>query len=286
MHALFGSGLGVHAGKMLPQAKAFLDESDALYALVLPLSEKELSTKTAFKGWSISDVVGHLYIWNWAANLTLTDSGAFQAFWQEVMVKAPKLGSLNGFEKAWLSEQGFSGRALVKVWHEHYLQTAQNFGSADPSKRVKWAGPDMTVRSKITARLMETWAHGQEVYDQLGLVRKNRDHIIENIVRLGVNTYGWTFAVRQLKPPGPLPHLKLTSPSGHVWLHGEPSETDCVEGAAEEFCQVVTQTRNIADTELKVTGATAQSWMEKAQCFAGGPETPPAPGTRKMMAKL
>jgi hypothetical protein len=31
---------------------------------------------------------------------------------------------------------------------------------------------------------------------------------------------------------------------------------------------------------LRVTGSVATDWMSKAQCFAGAPETPPAPGTR------
>merc|ERR1712110_667526 len=134
----------------------------------------------------------------------------------------------------------------------------------------------MTVRSKITARLMESWAHAQEVYDQLGQVRKNGDRI-ENIVILGVNTYGWTFKNRRLEPPGPMPHVRLTAPSGKIWTHGEFSETERIEGLAEEFCQVVTQTRNIGDTSLKVTGTCATDWMSKAQCFAGGPEPPPVP---------
>ena len=51
-------------------------------------------------------------------------------------------------------------------------------------------------------------------------------------------------------------------------------------GSAVEFCQVVTQTRNIADTGLKLVGETARNWMQNAQCFAGPPETPPAPGSR------
>ena len=43
---------------------------------------------------------------------------------------------------------------------------------------------------------------------------------------------------------------------------------------------MVTQVRNIADTSLDVAGPVAAEWMGMAQCFAGGPETPPAPGTR------
>ena len=97
---------------------------------------------------------------------------------------------------------------------------------------------------------------------------------------LGVNTFGWTYATRKQTPPGPMPHLVLTAPSGAVWAYGEPSETERITGRADEFCQVVTQTRNVADTGLQVTGPVATDWMSKAQCFAGPPETPPAPGTR------
>jgi hypothetical protein len=42
----------------------------------------------------------------------------------------------------------------------------------------------------------------------------------------------------------------------------------------------VTQTRNVADTGLSVTGPVAEDWMTIVQCFAGPPEDPPAPGTR------
>ena len=141
----------------------------------------------------------------------------------------------------------------------------------------------MSVRSSITARLMETWAHGQAVYDLLGVIRRNTDRI-RNIVVLGVNTYGWSFKVRRETPPASMPHLRLTAPSGEVWTWNAPSDRDLIAGAAEEFCQVVTQVRNIADTALTVRGAAAEAWMRQAQCFAGPPETPPAAGARRTAA--
>ncbi|MEL6258054.1 MAG: TIGR03084 family protein, partial [Pseudomonadota bacterium] len=76
------------------------------------------------------------------------------------------------------------------------------------------------------------------------------------------------------------PYLKLIAPSGELWNFGEPSDASLIEGLAEEFCQVVTQTRNIADTALQLTGEVATDWMSKAQCFAGPPEPPPKPGAR------
>ena len=265
----------------MQQAQDFQDESDALYQLVAPLTDEELAEPTAFKGWTISNVVGHLHMWNRAADLSLRDGEAFQAFMTELGDGIAR-GTLTEFETSWLD--GLSGRALVAAWHEFYREMGERFGAADPSMRVKWAGPDMSVRSSITARLMETWAHGQEVYDALGVVRENEDRI-RNIVVLGVNTYGWTFNVRGETPPDPMPFLKLTAPSGETWTYGEPSVSECIEGLAEEFCQVVTQVRNIADTQLKVSGANAENWMSKAQCFAGPPETPPAPGTRKTLTR-
>ena len=213
-------------------------------------------------------------MWNWAADLALRDGDAFKHFFAGL---AKSEDGLTAFETAWLD--GLSGQALAVAWRNFYLEMSERFAASDPSMRVVWAGPDMSVRSSITARLMETWAHGQEIYDVLGLERKNTDRI-RNIVILGVNTYGWTFHNRGEEPPVPAPHLILTAPSGETWTYNEPSETEVIEGDAEAFCQVVTQVRNIADTSLRVHGPNANNWMSKAQCFAGGPQSPPDPGTR------
>ena len=47
-----------------------------------------------------------------------------------------------------------------------------------------------------------------------------------------------------------------------------------VSGPALDFCLVVTQRRNLADTDLVIRGDAAKEWMEIAQAFAG----PPGPG--------
>lgn len=263
----------------MQQAQDFLEESEALYALVAPLADSEFDQKTDFKDWTLSNVFRHLHIWNRAADMSLNDEKAFLEFYEELGKHIAAGGTLMEFEKNWLN--GISGQALIILWRDFYLKMAQRFAEADPSSRVKWAGPDMSVRSSITARLMETWAHGQEVYDLLGVERKDTDRI-RNIVVLGVNTYGWTYKVRGEQAPSLKPCLKLVAPSGELWTYGEPDDNEIIEGRATEFCQVVTQVRNVADTKLKVTGRNATDWMSKAQCFAGGSQAPPAPGTRKL----
>ena len=260
---------------MMQQADDFLGESNALRELIEGLSDAEFERPTAFKGWTLNNVIRHLHVWNYAADLSLTDGDAFAEFYAQV--GASVAGGLRDFEQQWLD--GLSGQSMLETWHDFYTEMAGRFGAADPSERVKWAGPDMSVRSSITARLMETWAHGQEIYDELGVVRVNKDRI-RNIVVLGINTHGWTYAVRQRAAPDPIPHLLLSAPSGEIWSFNEPSEEERIEGPAEAFCQVVTQVRNVADTPLKVTGTNASDWMSRAQCIAGPAEDPPAPGVR------
>jgi uncharacterized protein (TIGR03084 family) len=104
-------------------------------------------------------------------------------------------------------------------------------------------------------------------------------------VVLGVNTFDWTFKTRGLQTPGVMPHLSLTSPSGAVWTFGEPSPSETISGTAVDFARVVTQTRHVADTGLSVVGPVATAWMTNAQCFAGPPNEPPAPGSRHIQTK-
>ena len=260
----------------MQQATDFLDETHALAELIAPLSDADYLHETAFKRWTIDMVLRHLHFWNTAALLSVKDEAAFQAL-VSGLTDALRKGALPDHERAHFN--GLSGRALREGWLAMARETADVFAQTDPSQRLKWVGPSMSARSSITARLMETWAHGQEVYDQLGVVRENADRI-RNIVVLGVNTYGWTFANRNLPIPEPMPHLVLTAPSGEIWTYGDAQADERIEGSAEDFCQIVTQVRNIADTGLSVSGANASAWMEHAQCFAGPPQSPPAPGTR------
>jgi uncharacterized protein (TIGR03084 family) len=262
---------------MIPQADDFKAESEALYALLAPLDEADFERVTQFRGWTINDVLGHLHLWNWAANESMVDEASLLDYLGKIL--SPKLGDtpLKERERAFLHD--VKGRELLDKWRDFYLPMADRFREADPKMRLKWAGPDMSARSSITARLMETWAHGQEIYDLLGVERREQDHI-RNIVVLGVNTFGWTYQVRGERPPGLMPCLQLTAPSGELWQYGDPSTTDRITGCAVDFCRVVTQVRNVADTSLEVVGPVATDWMSKAQCFAGGAASPPAPGER------
>ena len=86
--------------------------------------------------------------------------------------------------------------------------------------------------------------------------------------------------MRGLKAPEVVPCLRLVAPSGEIWTWNADEAANRITGNAIDFAQVVTQVRNVADTSLEVVGPIATEWMGMAQCFAGAPETPPAPGAR------
>lgn len=258
----------------MQQATDFLQESEALFAILGDISGEQWEVQTQFKGWTLNDVLVHLHYWNQMADLSLQNPDAFTARIGALFVKAKAEGLRAAENEAIL----LRGNELRDSWRTLYTDIGARWADLDPKHRVKWAGPDMSVRSSITARQMETWAHGQEVFDVLGVERVEHDQV-KNIVILGVNTFGWAYQVNGKPVPEAMPRLELTAPSGALWEFGERGDNR-ITGPAVEFAQVSAQTRNIADTSLKVEGPVAAEWMSIAQCFAGGRETPPAPGSR------
>lgn len=262
----------------MEQATDFLAESEALNAAFDGVSGDQWNTATQFKGWTLNDVLVHLHYWNQMADMSLKEPDAFMARMGALFAKA-KTDGLRAAENEVIT---LRGDELRTAWQELYRDIGARWVDLDPKHRVKWAGPDMSVRSSITARQMETWAHGQEVFDILGLQREEQDRV-KNIVVLGVNTFGWAYKVNGRDVPAQMPRLELTAPSGAVWEFGEQGD-NTITGSAVEFAQVSAQTRNIGDTDLKVDGPVATEWMSIAQCFAGGPEQPPVPGLRHRVA--
>ena len=259
---------------MLEQAEALRAEGEALHSLLATLDDADWDRATPFKGWTVNDVVRHLHFGDWMAVASLTDPDGFREF-----AEARRLARERGGGAAPSGPERGTGPALLGQWWDLFARMCSLLAAADPKRRLAWVGPDMGVRSFATARQMETWAHGQDIYDLLRCPRGHTDRLA-NICVLGCRTFGWTFRNRGLEPPGPMPHVRLVLPSGALWEDGDPQGSDRIEGTALDFCRVVTQGRNIADVGLTVTGGTARAWMGIAQCFAGPPEDPPAPGHR------
>lgn len=262
---------------MLEQASDYRDECLALNDLLLTLPGGAWSAPTQFKGWTANDIVGHLYLFDYAAGLTLEGRDRVQAFFSEIQAERSERWTLLDFTRQWLG--GSCGEALRERWIRHAIALAARYAQEDPVRRVAWGGPDMSTRSCISARQMETWSHGQAIFDLMGAERVECSRL-RNIAVMGVNTFSWTFANRGLPVPSTRPFVDLAAPGGERWQWNDPANSDRIEGRAVDFCRIVTQTRHVDDTQLRAIGPVARHWMSLAQCFAGPPHPPPAPGTR------
>jgi uncharacterized protein (TIGR03084 family) len=262
----------------LSQAIDYREECDALHALLATAEDSDWSRPTQFKAWTLDDILGHLHLFDLAALATLEGPEGFANFLADSRRFRAEGGSMREYTRHWLG--ALRNRSLLAKWFETSGEVARCFLAVDPALRVNWGpGPAMSARSLISARQMEVWAHGQAAYDLLDVERVEADRL-HNVAVMGVNTFGWSFTNRKLEKPSKKPHVRLVSPSGAIWTWNDPDPECLVEGTAVDFCRVVAQTRNVADARLKVVGDVARTWMSIAQCFAGPPEAPPAPGSR------
>jgi len=253
---------------MWQQAQDFKDECDELNDFLKTIPDDQWSTPTPFKNWTINHVVAHLHGTDIVATMAINEPQAFI----ELRDGKRQRDAIN-----------VKGHRLLDAWCQGYRRLCDALNTTSPNDRVLWFGPDMSARSFATARQMETWAHGQDIYDLLEVKRAPQDRL-RNVAHIGVITFGWTFVNRKMKVPTPQPHVRLTAPSGDIWTWNEVRKNHLVEGSAVEFCHVVTQGRHIDDTTLRVVGDSAKQWMPIAQCFAGPPEDPPAPGVRTFIS--
>ncbi len=244
-------------------------EHEVLDAVLGQLAAEQWATPTPSPGWTVADQVGHLTYFDGAAVLALTDEAAFAAS------IGPLLEDMDGVT---LHRQ-LAPAELLAAWRANRSRLLDVVQQVDPEGRAPWYGPSMSVRSFLTARLMETWAHGQDVVDALGTTREPTDRL-RHICQIGFITRKWTYANRREELPAADVRLELVAPSGEVWRWGPEDAAQSVRGPALDFCLVVTQRRHVDDTALQTDGAAARDWMEKAQAFAGGATDGPPPGGR------
>ncbi|HTU74836.1 MAG TPA: TIGR03084 family metal-binding protein [Trebonia sp.] len=270
-------------------------ETAGLLPLLARLGEADWDAPTPAAGWSIRDQVTHLAFFDDTSLVSIRDRAAFIAGREELRSLGDRFPDViaeqhrhlpGGYCLEWLAS---SRAALVRAYKE-----------ADHAVRLPWYGPDFSVAASITGRLMETWAHGQDIADCLGVVRPPTGRL-RHVADIGIRALPFSFASRGLPVPREPVYVELAAPpppagtpggsggspsragtaggSGGppAWTWGPPDAANRVTGDALDFCLVVTQRRNVADTGLTVTGDVAAAWIAVAQAFAGRPTDPRPP---------
>lgn len=252
-------------------------EQQALDDVVSALDDQAWSTPTPSPRWSVADQIGHLTYFDGTAALAITDPDQFTTRVTE-MVGAMTADPEANDRATLAAYRAMSSRELLEAWRTGRARLAAAAAGLTNDDRVIWYGPSMGSKSFLTARLMEAWAHGQDIVDAVGADREPTDRL-RHIAQLGFITRGWTYANRGREAPSVPVRVEFTAPSGEIWTFGPDDAEQSVVGTAQDFCLVTTQRRHIDDTGLVVRGDAAREWMEFAQLFAGPPtDGPPAAG--------
>jgi uncharacterized protein (TIGR03084 family) len=252
-------------GPMVADLRA---ESDDLDALVAPLAGARWADPTPSPGWSVAHQIAHLLWTDRVALLSVVDEAGFAA------VLAGAMQDPVGFVDAGADELAATPPAeLLSDWRATRKRLHDALLTVDEGRKLPWFGPPMSPASMATARLMETWAHGLDVADALGVKRVPSERL-RSIAHLGVRTRDYAFVVNELAPPSEPFLVELRAPGGDTWSWGPGDAAQRVTGAVEDFCLLVTQRRPRSDLDVTANGPDAERWLDIAQAFAG----PPGPG--------
>lgn len=258
-------------------------EQQTLDDIVAPLHRDQWRLPTPSPRWTIAHQIAHLTYFDRSAALAIEDPVAFADEVNE-LVAAGMAGDEQLDERTIGDLVRLDPSELIDSWRRGRVELAGAAAGLGDGDRVEWYGPSMGARSFLSARLMECWAHGQDIVDALAVAQvestgRPQSDRLRHIAHLGVVTRGWSYAVRGEEAPDTGARVELTAPSGGIWTWGDAGSENRISGPAEDFCLVVTQRRHVDDTDLAVTGESARSWMHRAQAFAGGATQGPAAGS-------
>lgn len=238
-------------------------ESEDLDAIVAALPDERWATPTPAPGWTVAHQIAHLNWTDRAALRALTDPAGFaeiQRAAADDLTAVIEQGARDGV--------ALGPVELLVRWRRGRADLHAALAGAGRI-RVPWIGTTMSPTSMATARIMETWAHGEDVADSLGIERIPSSRL-RHVAHLGVATRDHAFRTHHRTPPATPFRVELTAPDGSTWVWGPDGRAPDVTGSALDFCRLVTRRANRADLNLAAT-ADAERWLAIAQAFAGPP---------------
>ncbi|WP_431961887.1 TIGR03084 family metal-binding protein [Actinacidiphila sp. bgisy160] len=247
------------------------DESEGLDALVAPLPEGAWATPTPAPGWTIAHQIAHLAWTDRQSVLAVTDPEAFGSVAEKAAAAIDTFVDDGAEEGAALPPA-----QLLARWRSGRAELQAALRAQSAGTRFPWFGPPMSAASMASARLMESWAHGEDVADALG-VRRPPSARLRHVARIAVRARDYAYFVHGLTPPVEEFRVELTAPDGTLWVYGPQDAAQRVTGPALDLCLLATRRRHRADLAVRAEGADADRWLDIAQAFAGPPGRGRAP---------
>lgn len=231
---------------------------------------------TPSAGWTVAHQISHLAFFDRRAALSAVDPDEFAVDRQALIASAPRDPSVDA--------ASLDPVELADEWRSARTELVRALASVEAGRRLDWYGPPMALRSFATARLMETWAHGQDIVDALGVVRPATARL-RHVAHIGVGARAFNLRSNGQPVDERQVRVELEGTDGELWTWGPVDAEGSVRGTALDFCLLVTQRRHRSEVELSVRGEAAVRWMAVAQAFAGPPGAGRPPGAWRVRGR-
>lgn len=199
-------------------------ETAELWSLIAELPEGQAGwdAPTPAAGWAVRDQISHLAFFDDAAVRSATDPEGFTA---EVL---PMLADGRISPDTIAERYRPMPTAELLSWFDGARRAlVAAFAAIDPSMRVPWFGLPMSAASSLTARIMETWAHGQDIADALGVTRVPSARL-RHVAHIGVGARAFSYMANGLEVPEEPVRVELTAPGARC---GPGAPTACPTGS-------------------------------------------------------
>jgi uncharacterized protein (TIGR03084 family) len=236
-------------------------EQQSLLDRLRSLDEDDWLRPTPARGWDVRDTVSHLADTDEMAIATATGAPGSLNARAETSASGEDVtfrGVLRGRRQ--------SGRAVCAWFEASTAALHEMFRTLDPVERVPW-GIGMRPPSLVSARLMETWAHGLDVYAAVGVEPPDSDRLA-HVAWLATRALPYAYTVAGREPPGDPIRVELTLPSGAPWANGPVGAADRITGTASEYCRVFVHRLAVDDAvTLRAEGDAAADALRVARAY-------------------
>lgn len=240
------------------------NEHDVLHSIVADLAENDWVKSTPAVGWSVRDSLSHLCYFDEAAALAASDPEAFELHKRQLQEEFRARKEID----IALGRSMTDPRELLDRWQLGRRTFIEAVSKVAPKSRVPWYRLSMSPASMTTARIMETWAHGTDIRDALGLPTIPTSRL-RHVCHIGYSARAYAFAVHEVDDPGDAVRLSVRGPEGVDWFWGPEDAANRITGDAIEVALIFTQRRHVNRTNVQATGSVATQWLSIAQAFAG-----------------
>jgi uncharacterized protein (TIGR03084 family) len=239
-------------------------EQEYLDQFLSTLTEAQWHLGTPAEGWTVRDSLSHIAHIDEVATALMRGDHAPLEIAAKVLGKFTEIGVEKG--------RRMKCSQLLPWWREARFFMMEELAKCDPKQRIPWFARPMGAKAFATARLMETWAHGLDCFDAVGVEPEDRDRL-GHVALLAYMARSFAYQVNGLSMPDTPLRLELFLPSGQLWTMGEENAANRIRGKAGEFCRVAVRRRHWKDMSLEVEGDEAKRFIEIVQTYAGPPGT-------------